>query len=136
MKKWISYPRKINLPRDRKVRRKLRARLLARVKHVGMGGSPCWYWQGCVDPSGYPKVKAMGKTFWCHRLAYALWNGRLKEGLEIDHICRNNSCINPMHLQAVTVQENTRLRDERRRDQTLQMKTYENADMDVLNVPF
>lgn len=35
-------------------------------------------------------------------------------GLEIDHLCNTPACVNVDHLQLVTHQENTRLRDARR----------------------
>lgn len=45
-----------------------------------------------------------------HRLAYARVNGAIPEGLEIDHVCRNKQCVNPLHLEAVTHNENIRRR--------------------------
>lgn len=32
--------------------------------------------------------------------------GAIPEGLELDHTCRRNNCINPFHLEAVTGREN------------------------------
>lgn len=29
------------------------------------------------------------------------------EGKTIDHLCRNRGCVNPLHLQAVPMRENT-----------------------------
>lgn len=34
--------------------------------------------------------------------------GPIPDGLVIDHLCRNPQCVNPMHLEPVTPEENTR----------------------------
>lgn len=43
-----------------------------------------------------------------HRFSYEAHKGPIPEGLEIDHVCRNRSCVNPEHLRAVTRRENMR----------------------------
>jgi hypothetical protein len=44
-------------------------------------------------------------------VAYELFVGPIPEGLELDHLCRNPSCVNPAHLEAVTHRENVRRGD-------------------------
>lgn len=49
-----------------------------------------------------------------HRVAFELHNGPIPEGLEIDHLCGNRSCVNVAHLEAVTHAENMRRAFQRR----------------------
>jgi hypothetical protein len=41
-----------------------------------------------------------------HRWAYETIVGSIPEGLELDHLCRNPSCVNPGHLEPVPHREN------------------------------
>jgi hypothetical protein len=66
-------------------------------------GDECWEWTGKRDPDGY------GRFFVSvHRLAYQWLVGPIPDGLQIDHLCRNPSCVNPEHLEPVTPSENVR----------------------------
>lgn len=42
-----------------------------------------------------------------HRLIYTMLIGEIPEGMVLDHLCRNRRCVNPHHLEPVTVKENT-----------------------------
>lgn len=44
---------------------------------------------------------------YAHRVAYEHLVGPIPEGLQLDHLCRNRTCVNPEHLEPVTAQENT-----------------------------
>jgi len=77
----------------------------------------CWKWSGARMPCGYGRfqvdtVKAGGRKrpsgVLAHRYAYELFVGPIPAGLTIDHLCRNTSCVNPEHLEPVTLSENTR----------------------------
>jgi hypothetical protein len=37
-----------------------------------------------------------------HRWAYEFFISEIPPGLQIDHLCRNPSCVNPWHLEPVT----------------------------------
>ena len=39
-------------------------------------------------------------------MAYELFIGPIPDGLTIDHLCRNPNCVNPTHLEPVTMWEN------------------------------
>ena len=70
--------------------------------------SGCWLWMGCVHKDGYAKISS-GQN--AHRVSYSLFVCEAPKGMDIDHKCKNRSCVNPDHLEAVTHKENVRRRD-------------------------
>lgn len=69
--------------------------------------SGCWIWLKALDSKGYGNLCVGARKFiGAHRLAYQLHTGRDCDGLDIDHRCRVRSCINPLHLEAVSHREN------------------------------
>ena len=66
----------------------------------------CWNWNGCKSAKGYGRFQLLGKTYNAHRISYVIHGGTLLTGKEIDHKCRNRSCVNPFHLQQISHKEN------------------------------
>lgn len=68
------------------------------------GATGCWNWVGALDRYGYGRK---AKTS-AHRWYYRKFIGEIPNGLTIDHLCRNRQCVNPDHLEAVSMRENLR----------------------------
>lgn len=73
--------------------------------------SGCWEWTGPVDHKGYGNITLRYRSYKVHRLMYETYVGMIPEGLVIDHLCRNRRCVNPDHLEPVTIGENVRRGD-------------------------
>ena len=70
--------------------------------------SGCHLWNASLKPNGYGQFKFEGTMVLAHRFAYELEVGPIPEGLHIDHLCQVKACVNVLHLEPVTPQENTR----------------------------
>jgi hypothetical protein len=72
------------------------ARLIGRIDFTGS----CWQWMGTLDTGGYGQISSGGQLCLVHRLVYEWVRGPVD--LELDHLCRNRTCVNPAHLEPVT----------------------------------
>jgi hypothetical protein len=84
---------------------KVLRRFLSKIR---LSGS-CIEWKGARSQLGYGnfhlslgKGRVHRKTVKAHRLAYVLFKGLIPKGLQLDHLCRNPSCVNVDHLEPVT----------------------------------
>lgn len=69
----------------------------------------CWNWNGHIRSNGYPgTMMSRGIPENAHRAYYEKHKGLIPEGLTLDHLCRNRKCVNPDHLEAVTLTVNRR----------------------------
>lgn len=78
----------------------------------------CWLWMGFRSLDGYGRIQpgrrsssGYGAPLLVHRVSYELAVGPIPDGLTIDHLCFVTSCVNPTHLEAVTMGENVRRND-------------------------
>lgn len=91
-----------------------RNRFLAKI---AAGPNCCWQWTGAKNRNGYGNFLPDGRRTidgqpvqrrykLAHRYAYEQFVGPIPDGMEIDHLCKNPSCVNPKHLEAVSRYEN------------------------------
>jgi len=64
----------------------------------------CWIWIASKNAKGYG---AFNGTM-AHRWSYEYYKRPIPVGWQIDHLCKVTSCVNPDHLEAVTLEENLR----------------------------
>lgn len=77
------------------------------MRRVEMDGT-CWIWTGRRNAAGYGQLEAGGRPWKAHRYVYTQVKGPIPDGLTLDHLCRRPACVNPDHLQPVSMAENLR----------------------------
>jgi hypothetical protein len=75
------------------------------LRHVKLAGSH-WLWSGSLSEHGYGRLNVKGRTTLAHRVAYELYIGRIPDGMTLDHLCRVHACVNPKHLEPVSLVDN------------------------------
>ncbi len=70
--------------------------------------STCWIWTATTDDGGYGQFNDGGNTRLAHVVAWEEINGKVPNGFELDHLCRNHPCVRHDHLEPVTHAENVR----------------------------
>ena len=80
----------------------------------------CWEFTGCINKAnGYGSISYRSKQMTAHRAFYLFYKGQIPEKYVIDHLChkansncpggklcQHRRCVNPNHLEAITVGEN------------------------------
>jgi hypothetical protein len=76
--------------------------------------SPCHIWQGPTSGEGkgggYGRMSLNAQTVAVHLVVYTHYFGYIPGKKQIDHLCNQRLCCNPVHLELVT-----HLRNQRRR---------------------
>ncbi|WP_354002523.1 HNH endonuclease signature motif containing protein [Agromyces larvae] len=96
---------KTNYVKGHNGRRPLTERFWEKVRPAGV--DECWEWAGSLS-RGYGQINSGGRMLKAHRVAWELLRGPIPEGLTIDHLCYNPPCVNPWHMDPVTIEENSR----------------------------
>lgn len=81
-----------------------KARFWAKVNAKGS----CWEWTASTKGNGYGQVKHRDRKspLFAHRAAYEILVGPIPDGMTLDHLCKNTLCVNPDHLEVVTMKVN------------------------------
>lgn len=89
------------------MRRPLDQRFWEKVDRSG-GPEACWPWTAYIARTGYGMFTVeAGWVTTAHRIAWELTRDPVPPGRQLDHLCRNRSCVNPAHLEPVSSRENT-----------------------------
>ena len=74
----------------------------------------CWLWADGRNAQGYalfsPGIHSCGSQL-AHRFSHVRFNGPVKAGKQVDHVCRRRDCVNPRHLRAISARTNILLSD-------------------------
>lgn len=71
------------------------------------GWRSCWLWTASLTGNGYGYFGLeKGRMALAHRFAYEYVIGPIPEGMTLDHLCRRRTCVNPAHLEPVSMREN------------------------------
>lgn len=66
----------------------------------------CWVWQLGLAKDGYGSKWTPSGSVVAHRWYFEQTYGPIEEGLTLDHLCQNRACVNPDHMEPVTLREN------------------------------
>lgn len=66
----------------------------------------CWEWTAYRNPKGYGVFGLRPRNKLAYRFFYEEMRGMVPKGMQLDHLCKNKSCVNPAHLEIVTPREN------------------------------
>lgn len=66
----------------------------------------CWIWTRGLTAKRYGQMYDGRSNRMAHVVIWEEFNGPVPAGLCLDHLCRVRSCVNPAHLEAVTMREN------------------------------
>jgi len=92
--------------------------LLKFFSNIMIDEHDCWNRTKDRRIDGYTRINVDKKKIYAHRFIYEYYHGQIHPDLQIDHLCRNPSCVNPLHLEQVTLKENLKRGSNYRRDKT------------------
>jgi hypothetical protein len=97
--------KRLKMPSGKYPRKGLEERLAEKFQINHETG--CYEWTGALMPNGYGEIGRGAGYVYAHRAVLELFVNPIPEGMSVDHLCRNRKCINPDHLEVVTIKVNT-----------------------------
>jgi len=91
------------------------------LNHVDFNSAaPCWLWTATKLKAGYGQFMYRGRPVLAHRFVWEFTYEKIPAELTVDHLCRQPSCVNPSHMEIVTLAENIRrgTQGKKKREQT------------------
>lgn len=76
------------------------------LEKVRVSDNGCHLWTGSRTRAGYAQLRVNDRTQLAHRWIWKQTHGPIPHDLTIDHLCRNRACVNPAHMELVTLREN------------------------------
>ena len=83
------------------------AAFLAKTEPL-VGDPGCTIWTAATDRYGYGRMWIDGRHVGAHRYAWERVHVPIPDGMMIDHVCWEPSCVNVEHLRLATHAENSR----------------------------
>ena len=80
-------------------------------KKISILENGCWEWTARRFSNGYGQFWDGARNRLAHRWSYEHHVGSIPDDLCLDHLCRNRACVNPEHLEPVTLGEHLRRGD-------------------------
>lgn len=81
-------------------------------KYIIDQNTGCWIWQDALNGiNGYGRFWNGSREQYAHRFSYETYKKRIPEGFTIHHKCLNKQCVNPEHLEAMSLGDNLRQPD-------------------------
>ena len=71
----------------------------------------CWLWTGKIRSDGYACASIDGRDRLLHQVFYEWFRGERGEGTNLHHTCERKHCLNPDHLELLTVADHGRAHD-------------------------
>jgi hypothetical protein len=69
------------------------------LEKVRVAADGCWVWIGARHDNGNGMFDFGGRCISCaHRFSYQYFIDSDIEGLRLQRVCKNHSCVNPMHV--------------------------------------
>jgi HNH endonuclease len=62
----------------------------------------CWEWTAAKSVDGYANFWYRNAWLRAHRVSYEWAHGPIPAGMQVDHMCRNPGCVNPVHMRLAT----------------------------------